>query len=917
MDLIQFRVHPGVGMARIGQSTDWYFLGPEIPRFLQEQYPFLRHRRPPGAVSLPADALLHPENTAVGTQPDAGRYRDTANQLMPQAARFRVFAYFYSPGVGEPYKVMEITSADADIEWQVELANVKAVKKVNGNLQVDPNTPGVFTLRTKDASPPIKCQKSTSLPNLAYLMLEKDSNDVPNGRLHVIGNEGDAFGPQFSEFPPTSLFLRDWSDPAADGSVMATVELKPDFTARFADFRYLAYGQKDPVALPNDRRVLALPAWVVVNMPDYVPDMGHFVSLWDLALAQASKFVVDKKAMPVDGQHHLAVAPTEVHSYGFFDYFTHIHPVLGAFSDVQYVSGQARAGSFGSFLKGVRLGGKLQSSATATDTTIAVLIQNAFRLKVASLAQPFLILLTADAKKPLVASHEFVLCTAVGDDGTLTVVRGQGSTTAQAWPIDTAYLAATRGGWLQTKLIGHVGITDTTIKVDTQSGYKMPLPTPAGAPVRDGPFKIGVAIGNTVEWMTCTANNQVDGEFARELMVTRGVDGSAAREWIDGQANLVFATASGHKKLDARARADELSQIGGSIQRTFFGRLRKPSTLYDRTDFTKIRGGAESIYPREFGRRMVFDQVSTGRNFDNTVNIDPGGSVARYHDVFIGMKGSACHGRAVEANGKPFKPNDGRSVPPPLDGEDTSDSDVWGSDDLDHAVRLDDYYWIVSPADMPLLREYALTHIQYEQFALWAKTKVDKQNAVFNPRWAPLFEVVFKGSQLEAFFREDGHSSEEYLDKLLSLRPLYAPAFLDMASMGKMVGGSFLAGIEVGREAGKAGNWSLYRGGTRYFPDVRFHPQGRTALHRPGTLTKDLAVPWFVDFADCDETFWPTSAPQIAFEEHFLSYTWLGTKQVPDEAAMRSYWKELGFIRRQTDGSFIEQEYHSIRFDRP
>ena len=44
MDLIQFRVHPGVGMARFGPSTDWYFLGPEIPRFLQEQYPNLRHQ---------------------------------------------------------------------------------------------------------------------------------------------------------------------------------------------------------------------------------------------------------------------------------------------------------------------------------------------------------------------------------------------------------------------------------------------------------------------------------------------------------------------------------------------------------------------------------------------------------------------------------------------------------------------------------------------------------------------------------------------------------------------------------------------------------------------------------------------------------------------------------------------------------
>ena len=53
MALIQFRVHPSVGMARIGPSKDWYFLGPEIPRFIQEQFANLRHTPQP---------LHHPAN---------------------------------------------------------------------------------------------------------------------------------------------------------------------------------------------------------------------------------------------------------------------------------------------------------------------------------------------------------------------------------------------------------------------------------------------------------------------------------------------------------------------------------------------------------------------------------------------------------------------------------------------------------------------------------------------------------------------------------------------------------------------------------------------------------------------------------------------------------------------------------------
>ncbi len=62
MDRIQFRVHPSVGMARIGKSQDWYFLGPEIPRFVQEQFPNLRQRPVP---------LRHPNGSAIAPAPAA------------------------------------------------------------------------------------------------------------------------------------------------------------------------------------------------------------------------------------------------------------------------------------------------------------------------------------------------------------------------------------------------------------------------------------------------------------------------------------------------------------------------------------------------------------------------------------------------------------------------------------------------------------------------------------------------------------------------------------------------------------------------------------------------------------------------------------------------------------------------------
>jgi len=55
--IVRAAIHPGIGVARIGDSPDDYFLGPEVP--------------PPGA-------------------PPDGGYRDRSGALKRQAARFRL-----------------------------------------------------------------------------------------------------------------------------------------------------------------------------------------------------------------------------------------------------------------------------------------------------------------------------------------------------------------------------------------------------------------------------------------------------------------------------------------------------------------------------------------------------------------------------------------------------------------------------------------------------------------------------------------------------------------------------------------------------------------------------------------------------------------------------------------------------------
>ncbi|HEX4965037.1 MAG TPA: LodA/GoxA family CTQ-dependent oxidase [Thermoanaerobaculia bacterium] len=81
-------IHPGVGIARFGNSPDEYFLGP----------------RTPGETPSPE-----------------GGFKDRMGRIKRQGAEFRIYGY-NAAGVA----VKEITADDADVTWTVHLANRKA-----------------------------------------------------------------------------------------------------------------------------------------------------------------------------------------------------------------------------------------------------------------------------------------------------------------------------------------------------------------------------------------------------------------------------------------------------------------------------------------------------------------------------------------------------------------------------------------------------------------------------------------------------------------------------------------------------------------------------------------------------------------------------------------------------------------------
>lgn len=860
MSLIQFRIHPSVGMARFGESKQWYFLGPELPQFIQEQIPNVRHR---------PLALRHPDAPAgpAPAKPAAGRIRDATGLLLPQAARFRVFAYIYDNGTREPYKVVEVTAADADITWTVTLANRKTVKSG----VVAPNDPAPVTLQTSPASPASKVAKGGGLPNLAWLTLEASS-----GRLHLIGNEGEDKNEQ-SGTPGRSLFEDDWYDAAADGPVSAKIKPKAAFLAKFPGFKFLIPGVKDPAALPA-AGADAVKAWAVVNLPDYVPDSGHFISLWDLALGQSWKQAADGKVSAVDGRHFLATSAAEINDYRFYDYHTHMHPQLTLFSDVSRASGQTRNATrdANDFQEGIIISSTLTVAASAAAGVLKCATRPALELRAASqitadVATHFDIVLTPDPASPFATGKEIVRCTGIADDGTLTVTRAASGTTARAWSSGATFYAAPRGTFVVAKLKGAASAAETTLTVEPVEAHKIRQPSTVAGDLNDPQFLLALVSGANVEWVKCTANDKLGGR----LTVVRAQAGTTARAFPAG-AELI-AAGGGHKSLDARASASVLSSTTPTpVRKRIFERLRLPKTVYERTSFAPAHGGGNTSYPRQHGRRydtsVSIDTVKPSKGIPASHGADPEGSLANYRPLLSAEKGKGCKGADYGLGG---------------------------------AVKLlDDMYWIVTERDMPMLKEYAFTQIQFDQFEFWTTGAVSGTKL----RHVTLFDVLFKGTTIGDFLRDTSHTTEQCLDELARCLPRYLPAFLDMASLGKMLGGSFLPGIEVGLEGGRPHNWSLTHGGTKYFPDLRFHPKAGSTPHPAGMLTKDLAIPWFNDFIACDETYWPTSRPQVVYQEQGFGYQWLSGRQVMEAGGIQHYWKRLGFVRRNGAGAFVEQE---------
>ena len=238
------RIHPAIGIARIGNSSEEYFVGPEIP--------------------------------AVYDYPKGG-FRDEQNCLKRQAVRYRVFGYDERDRL-----VGEICERDADIEWSVHLRNTKAVGRIFGGvLHPDEQQrnlawmesgnsadqlildPQIQSVSQRDNEKALQCKEFMGVTFDPVLELGRLIYERGTGRLLALGGHGRSGTPDPKKYP-----LEDkgdfgfanhdgWFDDVADGPVTAKV------------------------TLAHERELSVRAAWMIVAPPKFAPELQSPVTLYD------------------------------------------------------------------------------------------------------------------------------------------------------------------------------------------------------------------------------------------------------------------------------------------------------------------------------------------------------------------------------------------------------------------------------------------------------------------------------------------------------------------------------------------------------------------------------------------------------------------------------------------------------------
>ncbi|PYP85172.1 MAG: hypothetical protein DMG65_21195 [Candidatus Angelobacter sp. Gp1-AA117] len=290
----KYRIHPGIGIARLGDSPDEFCISPETPAAL------------PIACDPQGNPLLSPDGKS---EVRITKFKDVKGRIKRQAARFHIYVYDEQSPEGRPLKLGDPIQGGGnhgvlvDIQWKVYLANKKAswyqFKQLEGEhgydkshprrnaritdsearqkLIIDPGPRLVNATTQRRAAlsrhnnefyapvfpPPLQPRSIDTLGDI----LTADA-----GHLLVLGGHGhsgsflDGFGhPRIEDYANND----GWFDDVSDGPVMA---------------RLVMYSKEVGRQLWID---VEYPAWVIVGYPAYVPPILDIVTLDDVVLNTA------------------------------------------------------------------------------------------------------------------------------------------------------------------------------------------------------------------------------------------------------------------------------------------------------------------------------------------------------------------------------------------------------------------------------------------------------------------------------------------------------------------------------------------------------------------------------------------------------------------------------------------------------
>ena len=236
--IVKAAIYPPIGVTRVGNSPDGFYLGPEVP----DPLPL-----PPGA------------------------YRDQKGRLRREAARFRVYGL---NALGVPVK--ELTADNAEIKWKVELGNQKSSwyefqlaldipeakdappsllrNATFGDRSALRIMPGERRIKGKDKSGERYAFTGGKFVGVEVYLGELRTDDA--GRLIVLGGHGVSASCDGGK-AVTFANNEGWHDYTSDGPVKAKV------TYQGVELR-------------------VEPAWVICAPPNYGPQQKSPRTMWDL-----------------------------------------------------------------------------------------------------------------------------------------------------------------------------------------------------------------------------------------------------------------------------------------------------------------------------------------------------------------------------------------------------------------------------------------------------------------------------------------------------------------------------------------------------------------------------------------------------------------------------------------------------------